>query len=538
MAGAVLSPDGKRLAYVTGRGTAARLYLRSLDQLESTPLSGTEGASAPFFSPNGQWVGFTAEGSLKKISVSGGTALTLCDLSGAAGASWGPNDTIFFAASRGGLRRVPAAGGTSEEVTVLDQESGENTHRFPQLLPGSEWVLFNAGVAGAFEGANIELVSLKTGERRVVHRGGHFARYVPTGHLVFMQGATLYATPFDLDRLEFTGSPAPILEDIWTNTFGDTEYAFSENGMLVYLPGTSISEQRSLTWVDRQGGDSPFLEERRAYANPSFSPDGSRLALDIITSGNWDIWIYEIERGTLTRLTFDAATDSVPIWFPDGQRVVFSSQRNGVRNLYWKLADGSGDAQRLTESDRQQWAHSFSPNGKFLALDEFVSGNADIGILSMEGDGMPQPLVNTPFSERSAKFSPDGGWIAYESDESGQREVYLRPFPGPGGRRQISTDGGIHPHWSRDGRELFYRTGNSVMVVSVSTDGGSLQAGNPQQLFEDPLLWSTAAFPQWDVTPDGKGFVVIREDVQEEVNHPVLVLNWFEELKRLVPTDQ
>ena len=549
--GAVISPDGRRLAYIARSGQIRRIYTLPLDQLEPTPLSGTEGARSLFFSPDGQWIGFSAERKLKKIPVSGGGPSTLCDIPGYQGASWGVDDTIVFANDQG-IHQVSGAGGTPEQITVPDLKKGEDSHRFPQFLPDGKSVLFSTGIAGDFQVARIEVVSLESGDRKVVHQGGYFARYLPTGHLVFMQEATLFAAPFDLERMELTRSPTPVLEGVSTNRFGDTQYAFAQNGTLVYLPGAPGDIQRSLFSVDREGEARPFFEEPGLYSSPAFSPDGSRLALDIITDGNRDIWIYEIERGTRTRLTSDAAPDAVPIWSPDGQQVAFASQRDGpVFNLYWKPADGSGEVQRLTHSDYPQLASSFSPDGKLLAFTEWSpETRRDIWLLPLEGNRNPEPFLKTAFLEDQPSFSPDGRWIAYRSTETGQLQTYVLPYPGPGVQRHISPDFGAGPFWSRDGRELFYwgrpnSTGQatSLMVVPVSTVGTSFRAGTPRRLPDDPLRMNGGSgfYTAVDVAPDGKGFVVVRRGTVEEnpiPTHPVVVLNWFEELKRLVPTTE
>ncbi|MDA2925579.1 hypothetical protein MYX65_13185, partial [Acidobacteria bacterium AH-259-L09] len=339
-AAAVLSPDGKRLAYVAGSGQRSQLYMRTLDQLEATALSGTQGAFNPFFSPDAQWVAFSAGGKLKKVSVSGGAPLTLCDSADNRGGSWSPDDIIIFAPSTTtGLWQVPAAGGTPEEITLLNKEKGETSHRWPQFLPDGKSVLFTARISPSFDEANIELLVLETGERKVLHQGGSYARYVPSGHLVFVREGTLFGVPFDLDRLEVAGLPAPILEGVVSNSlYGAAQFAFSLNGTFVYLSGAQANPQYSMVWVDRQGAVTPFLEEPRTYSSPALSPDGGRLALQINTGTNVDVWVSETERGTMTRLTFDSAPDLIPIWSPDGQRVAFSSSRDGGQfNLFWNL---------------------------------------------------------------------------------------------------------------------------------------------------------------------------------------------------------
>ena len=455
-AAAVISPDGTRLAFVTTDDQGQRkLYLRPLDQLQANALSGTEGAANPFFSPDGQWIAFFSGNKLKKVSVRGGAAVTLCDAPNGRGGSWGEDGTIVLAPEiYSGLSRVSSAGGTREAVSTLDKEKGETTHRWPQVLPGGKAVLFTVGI-GSTDG-NIEVQSLETGERKTLQLGGFYGRYLPTGHLVYMSEATLFAAPFDLARLEVTGPPAPILEDVRTSpNYWSGQFDFSQTGTLVYLTGGGAASEVSIFWMDPEGKTEPLLPTPRDYKNPSFSPDGKRLAVDIDEGGNSDLWVYELERETLSRLTFDEGNDHGPVWTPDGQWVTFASNRGGGRvlNLYWKRADGTGDAERLTESSNSQFPFSWSPDGKVLAFFEPSPGtNMDLWTLPMEGDGAgglkpgkPTQFLRMSFRQWDPAFSPDGRWIAYQSDESGQFEVYVRPFPGPGGKWQISTTGGRMP---------------------------------------------------------------------------------------------
>ncbi|MDA2928037.1 hypothetical protein MYX78_12555, partial [Acidobacteria bacterium AH-259-G07] len=542
---AILSPDGKRLAYVARCGGTTQLYVRALDQLEGTVLSGTEGAEVPFFSPDGQWVGFAAGGQLKKVSVSGGAVVTLCAATNMNGASWGPDDTIIFTpSSNTGLFRVPAAGGTPEEITVPDLEKGEPSHRYPQILPGSHWVPFSAGVTGSFHDANVVVRSLETGERKVVHRGSYYPHYVPTGHLVFMHEATLFAAPFDLDRLELTGSPAPILEGVLPDpVFGEAQFAFSQTGTLIYLPGgEGGGGQRSLVWVDREGNEEPLAAEPRTYRSPRLSPDGSRLAIDVV-GRNTDVWIYDLAHDTSTRLTFDPAVDAYPLWTPDGLRVMFRSNREVGQGLFWKAADGTGQVERLTTSLNFQYPHSFAPDGKRLVFVEWNPETSyDIHMLSTEGEPAAKPLLQTQFNEGQPAISPDGQWIAYQSNESGRQEVYVRPFPNvEEGKRQISSDGGRETIWGPQGQKLFYRSlnGQEVMVVSIKTEP-TFTRGNPEVLFTGSYFSGFGR--DYDISPDGQRFLMMKAGEQtEESSAPtqlIVVLNWFDELKRLVPTDK
>ena len=520
-AAAVISPDGTRLAFVTTDGQGQRkLYLRPLDQLQANALSGTEGAANPFFSPDGEWIAFFSGNQLKKVSVSGGATVTICDAeSNGRGGSWGEDGIIIFAPNAVvGLSRVSSAGGTPEDATTLDKEKGETSHRWPQFLPGGKSVLFTVRLGGT--DGNIDVQSLETGERKTVQQAGIYGRYLPTGHLVYISNQTLFAAPFDLGRLEVSGPSAPIVEDVQTSPlYWSAQFDFSQTGTLVYLTGGGTASEVSIFWMDPEGKTEPLLPTPRDYENPSFSPDGKRLAVQINEGSNVDLWVYELELETLSRLTFDEGQDGMPVWTPDGQRVAFTSDRGGGSwNLYWKRADGTGDAERLTESRSLQVPMAWSPDGKVLAFVEQASGSGwDLWTLPMEEDGAggvkpgePTPFLRTPFVEGWLAFSPDGRWIAYNSNESGRHEVYVRPYPGPGGKWQISTSGGEMPTWAKNGRELFYRTADSrIMVVTYSVEGDTLRAGRPR-LWSEGQITDRGMGGNFALHPDGKRFAVLK----------------------------
>ncbi|MCH7977724.1 MAG: PD40 domain-containing protein [Acidobacteria bacterium] len=534
-----LSPDGAHLVYAAGRGGSRQLYRRAMDSLEGQPIPGTEGASTPFFSPDGHWVGFYAGGQMKKVSLGGGAPLTLCDAPSPFGASWGTNGTIVFAPTNiSGLWQVSAAGGTPQPLTRL--ETGESSHRWPELLPGGKMVLFTVFGPG-LDAPQIAMHPLEGGERerRVLIEGGTYPRYAPTGHLVYAQAGTsgtLLAAPFDLARLEVTDAPVPIVEGVMQSNSGAAQYSFSSFGSLVYIPGGDPASERRLVWVDRQGGaEQPLAAPPRRYVNLQLSPDDQRLAVQI-ESPNPDVWIYDIPRETLTRLTF--AGGGFPLWTPDGKRVTFPSSRAGVPNLFWKLADGSGAAEQLTTREHpNDHSFSWSPDGRVLAFTEVHPTTGwDIWVLPLEGDRRPRPFLQTPFREAAPRFSPDGRWLAYVSDESGRPEIYAQPFPGPGKKWQISTAGGIEPVWARNGKELFYWNSGQMMAVDITSEP-TFSAGSPRLLFEGPYVSATSTWrPKYDVTSDGRRFVMIQRGLQElgvmELN---VVLNWFEELKRKAP---
>ena len=374
---AVLSPDGRTLAFVGGKtGGTAQIWVRRLDQLQAAPLAGTDGAREPMFSPDGQWIGFFADGKLKKVSVTGGASVVLCEAPNARGAFWAEDGTIVFQPNTGAgmnLLRVQASGGKAEPLTTL--EEGEATQRWPQILPGGKAVLYtgHSTTSSGFEEANIVIQPLPKGPRKILQRGGYHGRYVPSGHVVYVHESTLFAAPFDPVRLELTGAPAPVVEGIAStpNNVG-SKFALSNDGTLVYVPGKSVGLAAPIHWTDREGKTSLLRARPSTWYNLRFSPDGQKLAMQLGDSGQADVWVYEWARDTMSRLTFDPAEDSNPVWTPDGRRIAFSSSRSEktATNVYWQRADGTGDVQRLSESKIRQLPNSFHPGGRFLACME------------------------------------------------------------------------------------------------------------------------------------------------------------------------
>ncbi len=523
-----LSPDGRRLVYVGGSGNDRKLYVRSLDQLEARPIPDTEGAGSAFFSPDGDWVGFYTSSpvKLKKVRVDSGLPITLCDAQDPWGASWGPDDAILFTPDdHSGLSRVSASGGAPSVVTTLDATRGESSHRWPDILPGGKAALFTILTAtGTFR---IGLLSLDTGKHRVLLDGGSFARYIPTGHLAYVREGVLLAVPFDLERLEVTGEPVPILDGVWTNpVHGTAHFALSPDGTLVYVPQLSL--ERKLVWVDRAGVARPITTEHRPYAQPRLSPDGQRLAVSI--EGN--IWVYEIVRDTLTRVTFDSSEERRPVWSADGTRLTF--RRFHPNSVFWQLADGSGTAERLTTVELTMRPTSWSPDGKTLAYtSDEPDGQYEIGFLRLDGERRTRPFLQTPFNVAGGVFSPDGRFLAYSSDESGRNEVYVQPFPGPGGKWQISNEGGHQPVWARSGSEIYYRNAQKVMAVAVDADP-AFHAERPVTLFEQDFEDSGSYIAAYDVAADGR-FVMLQH-VESGPTQIHVVLNWHQELKARVPS--
>ena len=548
-----LSPDGAHVAYAVfsgqsgaitggGIGVVGRLYVRSMDSSETRLIAegvGVNRAFNPFFSPDGQWIGFFADGRLNKVSVSGGAPLILGDAPSHRGGSWGPDDTIVFAPTNiDGLWSVPAAGGTPQMVTTL--EADEESHRWPQVLPDGKGILFTAVPTSATDVSdyNVAVQGLDNGEKRVLIRGGSFGRYAPTGHLVYYQAGTMMAVPFDLERLEVTGNPVPVVESV--RTFFDSglaHFSFSGNGSLIYAEGRLGGEERgqesTLVWVDRRGLTEPLPAPPGVYGNIRLSPDGRKVGVTVAPFNGTDVWIYDLTRDTLTRLTFDG-TSRFPRWTPDGSTVFFETISGGVFTLFWKPADGSAPEEPVVPGE-QLLRGAISPDGRMLVyLRNGPTTKRDLWSVPLEGERKPQPFLQTPFNETGAYFSPDGRWLVYLSDQSGVPEVYVRLFPGPGGEVQVSTDGASGITGWLDG-ELFYRAGanaEKMMVVETETEP-TLSVGRPRLLFEGYYDRTSGS-----VAPDGQRFLLLKPEEQQYAGLAQIqvVLNWFEELRRLVPT--
>ena len=528
------SPDGSQMVYSARKGNdAPRLYLRPMNSLEDEGLLGTEGGDNPFFSPDGRWVVFFAGGEMKKVAITGGAAVTLFSIGNQPqGASWGADGSIIFATPSANLQRISADGGMAEAVTPSDTSAHESL-RWPVILPGGQAVLFNSG-------ESIMAQRLDTGERKLLMRGGTFPHYVSTGHLIYDQTGTLMAVPFDLDRLEISASPVPVIQGMRSpgGRHVGAQFAVSRTGTLAYVPGTVEESTSTLVWVDRQGVVEPLPAPPRRYEYPVLSPDGQRVAVGIAEKVDIHVWVYDVSRNGLTRLTFERTRATTPAWSPDAQSVAFGFARGGPLNVFWQMADGSGDMERLTTNVFQTAPASFSPDGQRLAFTETnPETNRDIWVLNL-ANRESQPFLQSRYEETALEFSPDGEWMAYSSDESGQREVYVQPYPGPGGKWQISTNGGQEPVWNSEGSELFYRSGSRMMAVAIDIESG-FTPGTPQMLFEGPYVPTGFSYPNYDVSPDGQRFLMLapvasQTDGATQIH---VVLNWTEELKQLVPTE-
>jgi serine/threonine-protein kinase len=543
-----ISPDGRRIVYpVRGTDGKQALATRLLDQAAPTLLAGTENGFDAFFSPDSQWIGFFAAGLLRKISVQGGAPVTI--LSAATnprGASWGDGDSIVAAlANLVPLSLMPAAGGPAKPITRL--AIGQQTHRWPQILPGGEAILFTASVnsvtdVGNNDNSDIDAVSLKTGQVKVLQRGGYYGRYVPGGYLLYLQQGALYGVTFDPARLETRGAPVPLLDDLAADTVnGGGQFDVSRTGTLVYLAGKGTPQTWRAAWLDSSGKPKPLSLPPGQYSFMRLSSDGRKLSF--INAG--DIYLYDLEKETTTHLTFSGGVTGSAVWAPDGQHIVFPTKSA----LSWIRSDGAGEPQRLLERQAPVAPWSFSPDGKRLAFHEVdpeTVGDIWTIPLDLSDPDHPKPgkpelfLPRTPADERIATFSPDGRWIAYRSDESGTTQIYVRPFPAAGGGKwQISAGGGARfAIWSKNGRELFYETAdNRIMVVDYTVNGNSFASGKPK-LWSDVQLWYPGSL-NLDLAPDGKRFIVLTTpetggDGKSAV-HVTMLLNFLDELKRRIP---
>ena len=525
-----ISPDGTQIVYAAND----RLWLRPVDQLHATAVPGTEGAGVPFFSADSRWIGFWADGRLKKVAVSGGAPVPLAEVAiePPDGASWGADDTVLYGS--GSVMWVAGTRGTPEVLIPLERP--EAAHG-PQMLPGDEWVLYTlrTGGAGSWGAAQIVVQSVTTGERTVLLTGRD-ARYVSTGHLVFGLDNVIFAVPFDTGSRTVTGGPVPLVEGVREagSTGGAAQFSVSTDGTLVYAPGVEPEGSFSLAWVTGPGEESLTPAPARDYANIRVSPDGTHLAADLGDGNQRDVWIWRFDEGPLTKLTLTEVDDRAPLWTPDSSQVVFLSRRDGG-GLFWKAADGTGEVERLLETVATPGG--WSADGRLV----FSRPPGDIGVLTVEGERTVEMLIESEFTERAAVLSADGRWLAYQSDESGQFEIYVRPFPNvDDGKWQVSTGTGSHPVWSPDGRRLFYVVdANRMMVVEVGTDP-TFNWGTPTEAFGGSNYELRGGPVRgYDVAPDGERFLVrIRRsgaDGDEAFNGLIFVENWHQELLERVP---
>jgi serine/threonine-protein kinase len=541
----VLAPDAKTLVFsgIDEAGKSA-LYLRRLDVDETLKLEGTENAENPFFSPDGAWVAFIADGGIKKVPIDGGPPVNVCDQVGSArGASWGYDDRIVFPRHFDtGLWQVAGSGGTATPLTELDDARRERTHRWPQIVPGHPIVLFTVATKDSpeyYDDARIDALNFEIGVSKTVFEGASFARYAPSGHLIFGRDGTLWAVPFDIDDLTSTGTPLPVQSDVMgLRNSGVVFASIAANGMLAYVEGQPEDLRRQVMWRFFDGRSEPVEDiPVGSVISLALSPDAKQIAAAIAGATTFDIWVFDLENKNRTRLTFEG-DNADPHWMPDGKSVLFSSVRDGRGMAFMKSADGTGDERLLWKVDGVTvGAEGVSSDGRTVLLNYHGPNKADLYTLSLDDPSAePQPLIAGPSEEDLARFSPDGRWIAFTTDESSDFEVLVRPASGSGGQWQISAGPGLLPRWSRDGRQLFYRIGRQLHVVDVEAGPGAtaFRASTPRLVFDD--LDRSRLSSSYDIAPDGDA-ILIPSPLQEDapLDRITVLVNWLDEVERVVP---
>lgn len=537
-----ISPDGSTVVYVTETEGVSRLIARRLDELDARPIKGSEGAWCPFFSPDGQWVGFQErddEPRLMKIPIGGGVAVPLAEINLPAGATWGGNGKIVYTEGIGsGLWRIAADGGTPEQITTPDPDAREMAHGKPQALAGGSIVLYGSVFTPPHtDHSDIHVRSFVSGTTRTIARDVGLACYVPTGHIVYPRKGVFLAVPFDLDTLTTTGREVPITEArMASNSTVPRNYAFSNDGTLVYVPVTAAGNvTRTLVWVDREGNEEPIAAPARPYRSVRISPNGKLLTFDDIDFTY--VWIYDFERGATRRLTFSAASDYRPMWMPDGRRVAFLSARAEETAIYAKRADGSGSAEHLVSNPDYPFPEAITTDGRTMIYSPAATLSSSVFAATIGSDEEHRVLLDGKFLEHNVRLSPDDKWISYESTETGQFEIYVQSYPDGTAKWQVSTGGGKAAIWNPNGKELFYWGADQLMAVDIELEP-SFSFGIPKPLFKMPSKISGDLYTvPYDVAPDGQRFLIIKEGGKAAwATELIVVENWFEELKRLVPS--
>ena len=528
-----ISHDGRTVAYVT----EGRLHVRRLEDFEAVQLEGTLGAEEPFFSADDQWIGFAQARTIKRISVDGGPVIEITGTTGAAfsvAPDWSDDGVIAYTplAGKGGIWLIPAEGGEPAQITIVNKEAGELSHNTARLLEGGRLVLFTVfGPSGLWRDSQIVLLDRETGERTTVVRGGTDGRYLPSGHITYVDAqGTVFALPFDLDRRAQTGEAVPVLDGVrGAICCGPASLVISDAGTIAYVLGTNDA-LFNLAWFDREGTRLGTVGQPITNGYVRLSPDGQRLATWIHDPQNADVWIVDLESGDRERVTFDAGWDWVPAWSPEGQRLAYVGSPAGVPHVYVRDLEGGEDPVSLVQSNDEMWVHSWSADGRWLTfIESDPVTQRNVYAVRVDSSAHVITIAETAADESSPKFSPNARYVAYTSDG----EIYVTRFPEIGGTEQVTTGGGIAPRWSPQGDELFYWRSDSLMVRSVST-GERFSREAPRFLFRVPAVGRNVQSVRYDVAPDGRFLVQVRNpDAPAREIH--VVLNWFEELKRLVP---
>jgi serine/threonine-protein kinase len=534
-----ISRDGTRIAYVALKGGKHQIQLRTLGEAAPKALEGTEGALSMFFSPDGQWLAFFSDTKLRKIAVTGAAVEALADAHFPRGGHWGEDGYIYFAPTNsGGIWRVPESGGPAEEVTKKHLGTGEISHRWPQFIAGTNTLLFGTWTGPGDDEHSIAVQTIGEEEHHLLLKGGDAPHYdVNLGMLVYSRVSDLFAAPWRPTQKSL-GQAVPVAMPERTNEGGFVEgagnFVVAEDGSLAYLAGQRARNAARLVWIDRRGNvDPPPLPERN-YENAAISPDGKRAVVQI-REGVIGLWMYDFARNTLTPLGPSSGSSQAPVWTSDGARVIYRATRKGLRNVYWRAADGSGNEEALTtKASVVQSPSSVSSDGQWLVFTESGAqavGGRGIWVMRLEGDRTPRHLFPQPAGEWNGQLSPDGRWIAFQATVSSRSEIHVAPFPGPGPRHQVSIEGGVDPRWSRDGRELFFQQGVRLMRVGVDV-GATFSSSAPQFVHEGRYLQSTNDLTGWSITPDGSRFLRIQQvEPERAVTRIDLVQNWFEKVR-------
>jgi eukaryotic-like serine/threonine-protein kinase len=542
-----ISPDGRTLYYMVPKeGGGFQPQIRSLDELEPRTHASITGG-VPLFSPDSQSVCFIDDRSrtIRRAALSGGASLTIAPFEWITRGFWGEDDYLYWTpAARSGIARTPIGGGETTAVTELDEARNEQKHGHAQPLPGGREIMYVATdtTMASYDDARIVMHSLETGARRTLIEGGWSPRYVSPGHILYARDGDLYAVPFDTKKKEVSGPPKKVVEGVlMSRNTGAAYFTLSETGTLAWVPGVAVDGERELVWVDRKGEETPLPLPPASYLYPRLSADGRKMALEI-EGPSHDIYVYEFDRGVLTKMSLDGLSHA-PVWSPDGEQIGFRSWKLGGMTLWSMPADRSRPEERLLDQPGMQSLVSWSPDGGYVSyVDRTQETGFDVLVLPLHGERKPLPVAQSKFVEGSPKFSPDGQWLAYCSNESGRPEVFVQPYPGPGPKTQVSTDGGTDPVWRAKGGELYYRNGAKMMAVEVRTQP-RFAAGRPAMLWEGDYshgMSSSCGAPgvssfNYDVTPDGERFLMVK-DVHHKVESTriVVVLNWTTELQRLM----
>lgn len=533
MPSVAVSPDGRHVVYRARRDGTIRLFLRSLDRDAPVAIPGSEEAASPFFSPDGRWIGFDRDGVIMKAPLDGGPPARIADLRGGFAAAWRDDGTIVVAsAQRRGLLTVSEAGGPLEPLIVPDDAASATTYMFPEAVPGTNTVLLTVATQ---ESTSIAVLQSGVASPRVLLEGSQ-PRLVASGRLVFVRDGALWAVGFDTRRLAPSGQPVTVQTAVRTTSTGGGHFSVGREGTLVFLPARATAPARTLRWVAHGGAQTPLDLEARAYSRATLSPEGDRIAFSVSEGGNQDIWIHDLRRGTTTRVTFDPAVDTAPLWSPDGRSVVFRSDREGG-GLFLASPDASMSMTRLTAADGAFLTpYSFTPDGRTLLFSAFRTYREQgIGAVDLDRPGETRTVLDGPFAELRPQLSPDGRWMAYQSDESGQFEVYVRPYPNVTDRRwTISSGGGMSPVWSRDGRTLYYYNGQAIAAVDVDAAGATGLSAGPPRTIAEVALFSERLGPVFDLAPDGGRFLVVldEDEARRAAQAPVMLVRHWEQSAR------